>query len=232
MLIRYFFSMVLFVSVSSYASDLQSQDSSFHHPVKYPRLATLWNDGTADEKARFDLIVEPIHRIWPVQDKSQLMMAQVKALNPDILILGYFHATNTMLEQYFNSDFYDHQIIDYCWVLTNTGLHDGYGGTEINGDGISEADMEIPVANNRVFSPNQFLLIQNFGHAYEMVQVASDWNPDTEENIVRVRRGVYDQWGAYPARAHPAGTRIASIAVPFSGYYGKARAEFLSLIHI
>ena len=50
------------------------------------------------------------------------------------------------------------------------------------GGGISEAEMKIPVANNRVFSPNQFLMIQNFGHAYEMVQVASDWDPDKEEN--------------------------------------------------
>ncbi len=224
-ILRYLYKILLICLLLS-TNELVSKETSFEYPENYPRLATLWNHGNVNEKARFDLIVEPIERIWPVQDVNELTMAQVRKLNPNILMLGYYHSTNILMEMYFGNDFFDHQIVDYCWVLTHAGLHEGYGGTEITGDGISETDLKIPVSENEVFSPNQFLLIQNFDTGYEMVQVAPDWQSDQEQNIVRVReRGIYDQWGEFPAIAHPAGTRIASIALPFSGTYGKARAE-------
>lgn len=196
------------------------------YPEKFPRLATLWNHGSINQKASFDLIVYPIHRIWPV-NHNKLMMSEIKDLNPDILSLGYFHATNIMMDSYFKMNFFDDQIIDYCWVLTHTGSHQGYGGTVITGNGISPTDKNIPVKNNHVFSPNQFLLIQNYDQGYEMLQVASDWKPEQKENVVRVKkRGIYNQSGTFSPRSHSPGTRIASIAVPFSGSYGKARAEF------
>jgi hypothetical protein len=152
-------SAAVFTACSQSPSEPLTPEGAAAPDIGYPSRAVVhwsdffeWDEATADEAAKADVVIFPISRCFSPLGKD--VIVRMRAVNPDIKILGYLamlqvgelYPDTSYLEQYlpWELDFYRAVEDNWAWTTTGDTFHVWPGVIFLDPiDGSGRPDMEL-----------------------------------------------------------------------------------------